>query len=75
MSELINNSEKRKDLLKHLILQLHSGEAPEQVKERLIQLLNSIPYNEVVEVEQQLIAEGLPEEERTYDRQTALETL
>ena len=31
MSELINNSEKRKDLLKHLILQLHSGEAPEQV--------------------------------------------
>ena len=63
MSELINNSEKRKDLLKHLILQLHSGEAPEQVKERLIQLLNSIPYNEVVEVEQQLIAEGLPEEE------------
>lgn len=47
MSELINNSEKRKDLLKHLILQLHSGEAPEQVKERLIQLLNSIPYNEV----------------------------
>ena len=74
MSELINNSEKRKDLLKHLILQLHSGEAPEQVKERLIQLLNSIPYNEVVEVEQQLIAEGLPEEEvlRFCDIHTAV---
>lgn len=63
MSEIINNSEKRKELLKHLILQLHNGEAPEQVKNRLIHLLQSVPYNEVVEVEQQLIAEGLPEEE------------
>lgn len=63
MSELINNSEKRKELLKHLILQLHNGEAPEQVKSRLINLLHSVPYNEVVEVEQELIAEGLPEED------------
>ncbi len=63
MSEIINNSEKRKELLKHLILQLHNGEAPEQVRGRLIHLLHSVPYNEVVEVEQELIAEGLPEEE------------
>ncbi len=63
MSEIINNSEKRKELLKHLILQLHCGEAPEQVRSRLTNLLHSIPYNEVVEVEQSLIAEGLPVEE------------
>lgn len=63
MSELINNSEKRKELLKHLILQLHNGEAPEQVKKQLINLLRSVPYNEVVEVEQELITEGLPEDE------------
>lgn len=63
MSELINNSEKRKELLKHLILQLHNGEAPEQVKKQLINLLRSVPYNEVVEVEQELISEGLPEED------------
>lgn len=63
MSEIINNSEKRKELLKHLILQLHGGEAPEQVKSRLINLLHSVPYNEVVEVEQELISEGLPEED------------
>lgn len=63
MSELINNSEKRKELLKHLILQLHNGEAPDIVRKRLIDLLRSIPYAEVVEVEQELIAEGLPEEE------------
>ena len=63
MSEIINNSEKRKELLKHMILQLHSGEAPELVKNRLASLLTSIPYDEVVQVEQELIAEGLPVEE------------
>lgn len=63
MSELINNAAKRKELLKHMILQLHKGEAPEQVRTRLEELLGSIPYGEVVEVEQELIAEGLPQEE------------
>ena len=63
MSELINNSQRRKELLKHMILQLHEGEAPEIVRGRLVHLLQSIPYGEVVEVEQELIFEGLPEEE------------
>jgi len=39
MSELINNSQKRKDLLKHMILQLHEGEAPEEVNARMIELI------------------------------------
>ena len=63
MSELINNSEKRKGLLKHMILELHRGEGPEEIRGRIQQLLKSIPYGEVVEVEQELINEGLPEEE------------
>ncbi|HEX7411267.1 MAG TPA: DUF438 domain-containing protein [Bacteroidales bacterium] len=63
MSELINNSSGRKELLKHMILQLHEGVAPELVKQRLRQLMQKIPYGEVVEVEQELIAEGLPQEE------------
>jgi len=63
MSELINNSQNRKELLKHLILQLHKGEEPGIVKKRLVELLKNIPYDEVVEVEQELILEGLPEEE------------
>jgi DUF438 domain-containing protein len=63
MSELINNSEKRKELLKHMILQLHKGEAPDIVRNRLAELLKSIPYDEVVEVEQELISDGLPVEE------------
>lgn len=63
MSEIINNSQKRKELLKHMILQLHKGEAPDLVRKRLVELLMNVPYNEVVEVEQELISEGLPEEE------------
>ena len=63
MSEIINNSEQKKNLLKHLILQLHKGEAPEQVKRRLGEILRSVPYDTVVEVEQELISEGLPVEE------------
>ena len=43
MSELINNSEKKKELLKHLILQLHKGEAPDIVRRRLEEILRSIP--------------------------------
>ncbi len=62
MGELINNGN-RKELLKHMILQLHEGEAPTNVKQRLVDLLRQIPYNEVVKVEQELINEGLPEEE------------
>ncbi len=63
MSELINNIEKRKQLLKHMILQLHKGADMEMVRQQLIELLGQVPYGEVVEVEQELIAEGLPQEE------------
>ena len=73
MSEFINNSQKRKELLKHMILQLHKGEAPEVVRKQLIRLMGQVPYNEVVEVEQELISEGLPQEEvlRLCDIHTA----
>ncbi len=63
MSELINNSNERKKRLKELILKLHSGESQEAVKRQLLESLSQIPYGEVVEVEQELIGEGLPAEE------------
>ena len=63
MSELIDNSKHRKERLKELILSLHDGESPEKVRQELIHTLKSIPYGEVVEVEQELISEGLPESE------------
>ena len=55
MSEIINNSSQRKELLQHLLLRLHDGENPEALRQRLIEVLRNIPYNEVVEVEQELI--------------------
>lgn len=63
MSELINNSSERKARLKELILMLHAGVPEHEVKTELLNSLKQIPYGEVVEVEQELISEGLPEEE------------
>ncbi len=63
MSELINNSKFRKDKLKELILKLHDGALADVVRKELIETLRHIPYGEVVEVEQELITEGLPESE------------
>ena len=63
MSELLNNSQARKAKLKELILKLHHGEPEEKVRQELMHSLSQIPYGEVVEVEQELISEGLPESE------------
>jgi DUF438 domain-containing protein len=63
MSELIHDQQRRMALLKHMILQLHGGEAPESVRPQLIRLLGRVPYDEVVAVEQELIREGMPTEE------------
>lgn len=63
MSETLHDQRKRKDLLKHMILQLHKGDAPDAVRPQLVRLLGKVPYDEVVEVEQELINEGLPTEE------------
>ena len=63
MSELIRDKQKRKELLKHMIGELHTGAAPDAVRPQLVRLLGKVPYDEVVEVEQELIAEGLPQEE------------
>ena len=63
MSELANNARRRKDILKHLILQLHEGKAPDEVRPQLVNLLGRVPYSEVVEVEQELISEGPPSDE------------
>lgn len=64
MSEIINNSTQRKEMLRHLLLRLHEGDNPEILRQRLIEVLRSIPYHEVVEVEQELInSNALTEQE------------
>ncbi|MDX9790917.1 MAG: DUF438 domain-containing protein [Candidatus Kapaibacterium sp.] len=63
MSEFINNSEHKKEMLKQLFLKLHEGETREEVRQSLISILGSVPYSLVVEAEQELIKEGLPASE------------
>jgi DUF438 domain-containing protein len=63
VSKNIDNSAFRKGKLKELILKLHAGETQDSVQQELIQTLGTIPYGEVVEVEQELLEEGLPPEE------------
>ncbi len=63
MTKTIDNSKFRKAKLKELILKLHTGESQDRVREELIDTLGTIPYGEVVEVEQELLEEGLPQEE------------
>lgn len=63
MGEIKTEARKRKEVLKKMILKLHEGEAPGGVREELSKLLGRIPHGEVVEVEEELIREGLPQEE------------
>lgn len=63
MSEGLDNARKRQDLLKQLILKLHSGENAEEVRAQIVRLIGQVPYGDVVTVEQELISEGLPQEE------------
>ncbi|MDD4778226.1 MAG: DUF438 domain-containing protein [Fermentimonas sp.] len=64
MSEFINNSTQRKEKLRSLLLELHNGGDPKLLRQHLINALRSIPYNEVVEVEQELInSNSLTEQE------------
>ena len=59
MSEFLHkSSDERKAMLKEILLRLHQGEQPEALKQQLSALLHAIPYQEVVAVEEELIARG-----------------
>jgi hypothetical protein len=62
VTKTIDNSQFRKARLKELILKLHAGESQGSVRQELVDTLGTVPYGEVVEVEQELLAEGLPQE-------------
>ena len=63
MSEYINNSERRKEALKAIILDLHAGKDVEEVKRRFRELIQGVSAVEIARMEQELIEEGLPAEE------------
>ena len=67
MSELINNASQRKDKLRSLLLKLHAGENVDSIRKQLIEALTDIPYNEVVEVEQEMIDGNLLTEEEILE--------
>lgn len=54
---------KRLEVLKQLIKDLHAGAAFDEIKRRFGELTKDVSPGEVAEMEQALIAEGMPEEE------------
>ncbi len=63
MSELIDNRAHRISVLKEIIRRLHAGAAPELVKEQLRKIVCETDATEIMAMEQQLMAEGMPVEE------------
>ncbi len=62
MSEVIDNTAHRIRTLKQIITRLHEGQAPDQVRSQLRQLVGETDSCEIMAMEQQLIAEGMPVE-------------
>ena len=63
MSEIINNREYRRETLRKLINRLHDGESVDVVKEDFQRLLNGVTTEEIAELENSLVSEGMPVEE------------
>ena len=63
MSELIDNRARRLTTLKEIIQHLHEGEAPEAVKGQLREMVKQTDACEIMAMEQELIAGGMPVEE------------
>lgn len=63
MSELIDNRAHRVRTLKQIIKHLHAGGSPEEVRGRLREMVREVDYSEIVAMEQELMAEGMPVEE------------
>ncbi len=63
MSELLDNSARRKEVLKKVLRQLHAGRSVEEVKADFAALLRDVGAAEITQIEQELIAEGMPMEE------------
>ncbi len=63
MSEIIDNRSHRVRNLKAIIKHLHAGAPPEQVRSQLAEIVRQTDYSEIVAMEHELLAEGVPVEE------------
>lgn len=60
---LKSNKEQRQKVLKEIILQLHDGKDPAEVKEEFAKLIEGVSASEISEMESGLVAEGMAVEE------------
>jgi DUF438 domain-containing protein len=63
MSEVIDNKANRVRILKDIIKHLHAGNPPEQVRRQMREIVQQTDYSEIIAMEQELMAEGMPVEE------------
>ena len=63
MSELIDNKANRIRVLKDIIKHLHEGNPPEQVQRQMQEIVRQTNVSEIMAMEQELMAEGMPVEE------------
>lgn len=63
MSEYINNVSRRKEILREVLVQLHQGKPVSEVKALFSTLAGEATADEIAEVEQLLMEEGVPVEE------------
>lgn len=61
MSEMI--SRKRKEALKQILHRLHAGESPQKLKEAFRDAVGNVSPEEIAQIEEELVREGLPREE------------
>ena len=62
MSELLVKKEDKKESLKELVNRLQEGTNTEEIREKLGELLASIPSAEITRIEEELVKEGIPRE-------------
>lgn len=63
MTELLDAKRMRQEILKGIILDLHAGKDLEELKARFAKLIQNVSASEIAEMEDRLIAEGMPPEE------------
>jgi uncharacterized protein len=63
MSENINDRKYRRETLKQIIRDIHLNKDPLELKNRFKELISGVGPTEIAELEQELIAEGMPEAE------------
>ena len=63
MNEFIDNDSSRKESLKNIIMELHEGASVDEVKEKFQDLIKDVTHQEVADMEQALLEDGVPVEE------------